>query len=104
MAFGLAAATLAAYTLQGKRQLAHAEAEEEKKTEQVAQAEAGEKSEESKPKDAPEEEEEEELIGGVFREITGKNAAALLGDQRTRRMIYLYKDKENLGQVAHFAV
>jgi len=43
---------------------------------------------------------EEELIGGVFREVTAKNVAKLLGDQRSRRMIYLYKDKEGLGQVA----
>lgn len=44
------------------------------------------------------------MIGGVFREVTAKNAAKLLGDQRTRRIIYLYKDKEKLGEVAHFAV
>ena len=40
----------------------------------------------------------------MFREITAKNAEALLGDSKTRRMIYLYKDKENLGEVAQFAV
>ena len=50
------------------------------------------------------EEEEEELIGGIFREITAKNCAKYLGDSRTRRMIYLYKTQEGLGQVAQFAV
>ena len=44
--------------------------------------------------------ENEELIGGIFREITAKNAANLLGERKNRRMIYLYKDKENIGQVA----
>ena len=52
-----------------------------------------------KEEESPEEEKEKELIGGIFRELTAKNAVKLLGEQRNRRMIYLYKSKEGLGPV-----
>lgn len=65
-------------------------------------AETNTKTEPAEPEE--DEEDEEELIGGIFRAVTAKNAAQLLGDKRSRRIVYLYKDSEGLGPVAQFAV
>ena len=70
-----------------------------------ADAKAEEKEEEKKPADATEQEgsEEDELVGGVFKMITAKNASELLS-QQSKRIIYLYKDSEGIGPVAQFAM
>lgn len=39
----------------------------------------------------------------MFKELTAKNVSQLLGEERNRRMIYLYKSKEGLTQTIQFA-